>query len=112
MSKLYNRKTKEYIDNTQYKGNYLEKVYSSKLLLKISTAKFVSKIYGIYNNSIFSKNKIKKFIIDNNIDMDKYEDKKYRSFNEFFIRKYKKINISKDGFISPCDGKLLVYKIN
>jgi len=112
MSKVYNRKTKKYEDITQYAGNYLTKVYNNKLLLKIATSKTVSNIYGIYNRLSISKRKIPKFITDNNIDMSLYENKKYKSFNEFFIRKYKKYNISKKGFISPCDSKLLVYKIS
>ncbi len=111
MSKVYNRRTKKYEDITQYAGNYLVKVYNNKLLLKIATSKFVSKIYGIYNKMSLSKKKIPKFIKDNNINIKLYENKDYRNFNEFFIRKYKKYNISKKGFISPCDSKLLVYKM-
>ncbi len=44
--------------------------------------------------------------------MTKYQKEEYHSFNDFFIRKKKNINIEKNGFISPCDAKLLVYKIN
>ena len=44
--------------------------------------------------------------------MSKFKDEDYKSFNDFFIRKLKRIKIEKEGFISPCDGKLLVYKIN
>ena len=47
--------------------------------------------------------------------IQRYDDKKYKSYNDFFIRKviaYKRpISASKFAFISPCDGKLTAYKI-
>lgn len=111
MTKVYNRKLKRIEEVKHFGGNTLKKVYRNKLLTRIATSKFISKVYGIYNSSIFSKKKINKFIKENNIDLSLYEDKKYNNFNDFFIRKYKEINFSKD-FTSPCDAKLLVYKIN
>lgn len=111
MTKVYNRKLKRVIDVKHFGGNKLNIIYKNKFLTKILTHKIISKIYGIYNNSIFSKTKINKFIKTNNIDMNLYEDKEYKSFNDFFIRKLKKIDID-NGFISPCNGKLLVYKID
>jgi phosphatidylserine decarboxylase len=63
-----------------------------------------------------SKKRIEPFIKDYNIDMSKYEEKEYISFDDFFTRKMKKekinIAIEKDVLISPCDGKLQVYAIN
>ena len=112
MTQVYNRKTKELEEIKHFGGSTLNKIYKNKLLTKLVTSKLVSKIYGLYNSSRFSKYKINKFINTNNIDITKYEDKDYKSFNDFFIRKLKKINITKKGFISPCNGKLLVYKIN
>ncbi len=111
MIKVYDRKLKKVIDVKHFGGNKLNKIYKHKFLTNILTSKSISKIYGLYNKTILSKTKINKFIKNNNIDMNLYEDKKYKSFNDFFIRKLKNINIDK-GFISPCNGKLLVYKIN
>ena len=111
MTKVYNRELKKIEEVKHFGGITLKKVYRNKLLTRIATSKFISKVYGIYNSSIFSKKKINKFIKENNIDLSLYEGKKYNSFNDFFIRKYKGINFSKD-FSSPCDAKLLVYKIN
>lgn len=111
--KVYNRKTKKYEEIETFGQNALKKVYSSKLLLKIATSRPISKLYGLYNKSIISKSQIKKFIKSNNIDMSKYEETTYKTFNEFFIRKLKKYNIDKNkkSLISPCDSKLTVYKI-
>lgn len=111
MTKVYNRELKKIEEVKHFGGSTLKKVYRNKLLTRIATSKFISKVYGIYNSSIFSKRKINKFLKENNIDLSLYEDKKYNSFNDFFIRKYKEINFSED-FSSPCDAKLLVYKIN
>lgn len=48
--------------------------------------------------------------------MNDYELKKYKSFNDFFIRKIKpgkrKIIKKEDIFIAPCDSKLTVYEID
>ena len=46
--------------------------------------------------------------------MASFEEKEYTSFNDFFIRRKKNLNfdIKKDDFVSPCDSKLLVLKLN
>lgn len=111
MTKVYNRKTKKYEDIKDYGGNTLKHVYKNKLLVNIVTNKFISKLYGLYNSKKVSIKKISKFIQENGIDMAQYQKEEYNSFNDFFIRKLKKININKKGFISPCQSKLLVYKI-
>ena len=112
MTKVFNRKLKQVEEVKHFGGNKLNNIYKNKLLTKILTSKLISKIYGISNSTKLSRRKINKFIEDNNIDMSIYEKKEYNSFNDFFIRKKKKISINKKGFISPVDGKLLVYKIN
>ena len=112
MTKVYDRKLKKLVEVKHFGGNKLDKIYKSSFLTKILTSKFTSKVYGTWNNTKFSKRKINKFVNKNNIDINLFEEKEYDSFNDFFVRKYKKINISKTGFISPCDGKLLVYKID
>lgn len=111
MTKVYNRDTKKIEEIKHFGKNKLDKIYQVPILTSLATSKLVSKIYGWYNSSSFSKKKIKKFIEENNIDMNLYKKEEYSCFNDFFIRKLKKINYSKEGFISPCDGKLLVYKI-
>ncbi|MCL2721163.1 MAG: phosphatidylserine decarboxylase [Treponema sp.] len=56
------------------------------------------------------------FIKKNKINMDEYENVKYLSFNDFFSREVRKeCRFSSENIndlISPCDGKLTVYKIN
>ncbi len=110
MTKVYNRKLKKVEEVNHYGGNILDKIYQKPFITRLATSKPISRLYGLYNGTKISTKNINKFIKDNNINMDLYEEKKYKSFNDFFIRKLKHINIDK-GFISPVDGKLLVYKI-
>ncbi len=110
MTKVYNRKTKSIEEVKHFGGNKLAYIYKSRVLTKVLISKPISKIYGWYNSTKYSKKKISKFIKENNIDMSLYKKEKYSCFNDFFIRKKEKINCDK-GFISPCDAKLLVYKI-
>lgn len=84
-------------------------------LLKILIKPVVSKIGGAFLNTGISTLGIKPFVKQNHIDMDEYENKKYKSYNEFFCRKIKpecrKIQEDEGVFIAPCDSKLTVYPI-
>ena len=93
-------------------------LYQNKIgrcILKFLYLPFVSKITGLFMDSCLSKFMIKRFIIKNNIDMNDYEEVKYKSFNDFFTRKISKGKrpIDRDGtkLISPADSKISVYKI-
>lgn len=85
-------------------------------VLKLLTLPVMSKIVGAFMNSKLSIPMIKKFILKNNIDMSEFENVKYTSYNEFFTRKIlpekRQIASTSHEFISPCDSKLTVYKID
>lgn len=85
-----------------------------RLFVRIFSLPIFSKLVGCFLDSRLSKFKINSFIKKNNIDMDLYEDKNYRSFNDFFTRKIKNIEFSKDKkvFISPCSSKLSCFEIS
>ena len=113
---VYNRENKTVNKDTQYGGKYLNFLYNNflgRLILKIVISPVFSKINGKYNKMAISKNKIKKFIEKYNININEYEEKEYKSFNDFFIRKKKQIHYdkNKNSFIAPADSKLMVYKI-
>ena len=101
------------IENERKLLNFIYKNFFGRFLLKIITNKWFSKIVGIILNNRISKIYIKKFIKDNNIDIGKYEKENYKSFNDFFKRKLKKINMnSKDTeYISTAEAKLSCYKV-
>lgn len=111
---LYDPKKDSYIELETNKGlRFLYNTLLGRLLLKIAISKPITRIYAKYMNSKLSVRKINKFIKENNIDMSEYEDIKYNSFNDFFMRRIKdNKRIISDGLISVCDSKLSVYKIN
>ncbi|CAM3021066.1 phosphatidylserine decarboxylase [Hathewaya histolytica] len=120
MIKYYNRKDKTHEVEKVAGEKYLNWLYSSpvgkNILELLVKKKGFSKIYGTYCDTKFSAKKIRGFIEDLGIDMNKYEKEisDFKSFNEFFIRELKPehINFSTNpkDLISPCDGRLLVYE--
>lgn len=110
----YDLKRDLYIENNQNKA--LKLLYNNvigRAILKVATTKTIANIYAFYMNSSLSKVKIKRFIKKNNINIEEYKEKDYKSFNSFFIREIKpnKRKIEND-FIAICDSKLSIYKID
>ena len=117
MVRIFDRKTKNIYEDKQYGVSYLRFLYGTfvgRILLKVIICPWFSKVNGWYNQSMYSKKKISDFIKTQKIDMSLYENREYRSFNDFFIRKKKMINYdgSNNAFISPADSKVRVYKIS
>lgn len=75
--------------------------------------KLLSGWYGQQMDAPSSKEKIKPFIEDYQIEMSDFQDRDYQNFNDFFYRKIKPNSrpISTDSQIvtSPADGKVLVF---
>ena len=94
---------------------FLYNTLIGRMILKLLITKPISNLAALFMNSGLSKFMIKRFIDKNDINMFEYDDRKYKSYNDFFTRKvisYKRpINASKDVLISPCDSKLIAYKI-
>lgn len=114
--KIKNRDNQEYIIKEDKINLFLYNTTLGRIILKIIVNPFISKIVGYFQETKLSAITIRKFIKKNNINIEEYENKKYKSFNEFFTRKIKKdkrkIDKKKEVLISPCDGKLMVYKLN
>ena len=118
MTKIYDRKSKKYFEQREA-GNlglkFLYKTIIGRLILKVLINPFISKLSGKYNDSKYSKTKIKKFIKKNKINMEDFIEVDYQNFNDFFTRtiNLEKRPMSKNikRFISPADSKLLVYDI-
>ena len=87
-----------------------------RLLLKLLIQKFPSDFVGWFMQTRLSAAWIKSFIRKNRIEMSQYEQRKFKSFNDFFTRKIKPecrpIDLNPEHFISPCDCKLTVYGID
>lgn len=113
--KIVDRKTKKEKDLIYDKSLlFLYHNFFGRILLRIAYCPFVSKIVGKYMDSKLSIKRINKTIKENNINMSLFEKKDYVSFNDFFTRRKKNINIDKNEnhFIAPCDSKLLAIKLN
>lgn len=106
-----------YRDNGQ--DNMLKKLYGSfagRSLISLLVKPWVSKTAGAFLNTKLSACLVEPFIKSNNIDMSDYTEKKFQSFNDFFIRGLKPgkrfINYDKEILISPSDGRVSVYDID
>ena len=112
------RKGNVFCENS-LQDRFLEKIYKHKtgrMILKPFLSPVVSKAGGKLLDSRFSKILISPFIHSHSINMEEYEQKRYRSYNDFFKRKMlpgaRHIEEDKNTFISPCDSRLSVYKIS
>lgn len=82
---------------------------------KVLTAKWLSNLYGAYNDSGASKHKIEEFVSMLGIDISECEKdiSEYASFNDFFARKLKPearpLAKTPGAIASPGDGRLLVF---
>jgi len=113
MKYKYYKKDKTYEDEPNNSLKFLYYTKFGRFVLLLLTNKFISNLAGFFLSTPLSKFMIKKYIIKYHIDMNLYKEKKYKSFNEFFKRELKEINKTKDkdDFISICDSKISVYKI-
>lgn len=83
-----------------------------RFLLRPLISRPVSKLAGAYLSSRLSKGLIKKFVRDNNIDLNEFYSDNFRCFNDCFCRKIKEGQRPlEEGLIAPCDGLLSVYPI-
>lgn len=106
------------IKGLESQNNLLKQLYGTSIgrcALKILVSRFVSDLGGLYMSSPLSKLSIQSFIKNNHIDMSQYENKKYKSYNDFFTRRIKdgKRPYDKDMnvLMSPADSKLTYYRL-
>ena len=113
--KMVDRKTKKEKELVYDRSLlFLYHNFLGRIILKLLYLPFISKLVGKYMNSKSSCKRINKTIKKYNIDMNLYEKKDYKSFNDFFTRKKKNIAIDSNSnhFIAPADSKLLAIKLN
>ncbi len=117
MNKIIDRQTNEVFDcDISSSQKFLYKTFIGRLFLKFLVRPIVSKVGGLYMSSKSSLKRVDKFVKKNNINLDDYYTDDFKCYNAFFTKKIKedkrKIDFKSDSFISPCDSKLSVYKIN
>ena len=86
-----------------------------RLLLRPLICKPISSVAGWFMDRRISSWFVKGFIKSNGIDMSDYEERKFKSFNDFFTRGLKDsarpVSDGEDDFVSPADARLSVYDI-
>lgn len=116
---VVNRKTGETFTEKVYGDDVMKVFYGHPVGLaltsRVLTNRFLSNVYGAYNDSAASKHKIEDFV--QALDIDVRECSKdlveYVSFNDFFARKLRvgarEITGEDKAVASPGDGRLLVF---
>lgn len=117
MKNIENKSRIVYYQKGQAKSlSFLYTTRIGRSCLKFLINPSVSKISGRFLSTRISSLMIKNFVKKNNIDMNEYEQRRFRSYNDFFTRKIlegkRSIELDEKAFISPCDAKLTVYSID
>lgn len=112
-SNINNFDTIPILENENFFLHFLYHTKLGRIFLWILIRPIISKIVGWVLNTKISTIFIKGFICKNHIDVTRFQEKKYQSFNDFFTRELKENpKLNSLAFSSPCDGKLSVYKIS
>ncbi len=94
---------------------FLYNTVLGRVILRLLTARWVSRLAGAFCDSALSRPLIKGFVQKNSIDLSEYTATAFKSFNACFTRKIRPelrpICKNKNVLISPCDGLLSAYKI-
>lgn len=84
-------------------------------LLRLLSARWVSRLAGKYLDSRLSRHKIKPFIKRHGIRMEEYLPERYQSFNAFFTRRIdparRPFDPSPEALCAPCDGAVTVFPV-
>lgn len=97
---------------------FLEWMYGTRpgrLLVKLMIRPGVSRAAGWLLDRRISALAVRPFIRKNHICMDDFEQRRFRSFNDFFTRRVlpgkRPVDDAPGHLIAPCDSKLTVYDI-
>lgn len=87
----------------------------TRMLIRPFISPSVSKLGGKLLDSRLSALAVPRFVRKNHIDLNEYEEQRFRSYNAFFTRRIREelrpAEMAGNAFISPCDGKASVYPI-
>lgn len=118
MIPYFNRVTQK-VETEQVYGNaWLEWAYRNRvghfLTDRIFSRRFVSRLFGAYEDSPLSRSRIPEFIRQYGIRLEDFEKVEYRNFNEFFIRRFKSgvrpFSTSEKIFSAGAEARYLVFE--
>lgn len=96
----------------------LEWMYGTALgrcFVRVMILPWVSRGAGWLLDRRISALAVKPFIKSNHVNMEDFEQRPYRSFNDFFTRRVlegrRPVDMEPEHLIAPCDSKLTVYPI-
>ncbi len=93
MIPYYNRVTRKVETEKVYGGAWLDWAYRNRvgffLTDRIFSKRWVSRLFGAFEDSTLSRAKIADFIEKYGIGMEEFEEASYSCFNDFFIRRFK-----------------------
>ena len=92
MVKVYQRRTGQVEEPTEYKAGLLDKLYGTawgRILLPFLTRPSLSYLLTLKDYTPFSRKKIAAFVENYQLNLADYEDSPYPSFAAFFQRKIK-----------------------
>jgi len=95
--------------------DFLYNTAPGRAILKPLLRPGISKVAGAFLSTGLSRPLIKPFIRKNGIDISLCEETRWRSFNDFFVRKYKPgvrpVDMDPAALVSPCDGALMAFPV-
>lgn len=96
--------------------SFLYNTAIGRAIVSILIKPWVSNTAGHIMDSRISCIAIKPFLKRSHIDMNEYEQREFRSFNDFFTRQIQEgmrpVDMTPTHLVSPCDCKLSVYSIS
>jgi phosphatidylserine decarboxylase len=115
MIKVWNRKKSTEETELVYGDAGVNFLYGTRLgqfaADTLLTGRTPSRLYGLYQNSHLSRKKIPSFIEHFKIPMEDYEAVDFKSFNDFFIRKFKpglrQFVATATSLAAPAEGRYL-----
>ena len=116
--KTYVRQDKRFIEDRQYGGKSLERLYNTwygRVLSKFILLPVFSTMATSKDRKRSSVKKIAPFIAEYKIITDDFEEREYTSFADFFTRSIKPgkrpVDTDPSVIIAPADSKVLCYDI-
>lgn len=90
---VWDRKSKSLFAEKILGEGAIHALYGNKLAMSLAgatlSASWFSKLYGAYQSTPLSRGSIEKFVHDFAIPMHEFEERRFKHFNDFFIRKFK-----------------------
>ena len=95
--------------------HFLYSTVPGRALLRLLTARWVSRAAGAFMDSPLSRPLIRPFVRRNQIDLSSYGGAPYRTFNAFFTRPVhdglRPFDSAPEAVCAPCDGLASAYRI-